>query len=57
MLLTLSYNDLKDENSYHVLFLGICAWLSNDYKIISNRKEGKGRCDFILKTKSNATNY
>ena len=52
MLLTLpSYHDLKDENSYHVLFLGMCAWLSNEYEIKSNREEGKGRCDIILKAK------
>ena len=52
MLLSLpSYHDLKDENSYHVLFLGMCAWLSNEYDIISNREEGKGRCDIILKAK------
>ncbi len=46
-----SYHDLKDENSYHVFFLGMCAWLNNDYEIISNREEGKGRCDIILKAK------
>ena len=52
MLLSLpSYHDLKDENSYHVLFLGMCAWLSNEYEIKSNREEGKGRCDIILKAK------
>ena len=52
MLLTLpSYHDLKDENSYHVLFLGMCAWLSNEYEIKSNREECKGRCDIILKAK------
>ena len=52
MLLSLpSYHDLKDENSYHVLFLGMCAWLSNEYDIINNREEGKGRCDIILKAK------
>ena len=52
LLMTLpSYHDLKDENSYHVLFLGMCAWLSRDYKIISNREEGKGRCDIILQAK------
>ena len=52
MLLILpSYHDLKGENSYHVLFLGMCAWLSNEYDIISNREEGKGRCDIILKAK------
>ena len=53
-----SYHDLKDENSYHVLFLGMCAWLSNDYEIISNKEEGKGRCDIILKAKeANKTSY
>ena len=52
MLLSLpSYHDLKDENSYHVLFLGMCAWLSNEYDIISNREDGKGRRDIILKAK------
>ena len=52
MLLSLpSYHDLKDENSYHVLFLGMCAWLSNEYDIISNREAGKGRRDIILKAK------
>ena len=52
MLLSLpSYHDQKDENSYHVLFLGMCAWLSNEYDIISNREEGKGRYDIILKAK------
>ncbi len=55
ILLTLpSYHDLKDENSYHVLFLGICAWLNNDYEIISNKEEGKGRADIILKAKKNS---
>ena len=52
MLLILpSYHDLKGENSYHVLFLGMCAWLSNEYEIKSNREEGKGRRDIILKAK------
>ena len=52
MLMSLpSYHDLKDENSYHVLFLGMCAWLSNEYEIKSNREAGKGRCDIILKAK------
>ena len=52
MLLSLpSYHDLKDEHSYHVLFLGMCAWLSNEYEIKSNREAGKGRCDIILKAK------
>lgn len=30
ILLTLpSYHDLKYENSYHMMLLGMCAWLSN----------------------------
>ena len=53
-----SYYDLKDENSYHVLMLGMCAWMGNEYEIISNREEGKGRCDLILKArKSNLPSY
>ena len=52
ILLTLpSYHDLQNENSYHVMFLGMCAWLSHDYEIISNKEEGKGRCDILLKAK------
>ena len=47
-----SYYDLKDENSYHVLFLGMCAWLSSEYEVSSNREAGKGRCDIILKAKN-----
>ena len=46
-----SYHDLKDENSYHTLFLGMSIWLCNEYEIISNKEEGKGRCDLILKAK------
>ena len=30
----------------------MCAWLSHDYEIISNKEAGKGRCDIILKAKS-----
>lgn len=52
ILLTLpSYHDLKDENSYHMMLLGMCAWLSNEYDIMSNREVGEGRCDIILKSK------
>ncbi|UTY39257.1 PD-(D/E)XK nuclease domain-containing protein [Allocoprobacillus halotolerans] len=52
ILMTLpSFHDLVNENSYHVVFLGMCAWLANDYEIISNKETGKGRCDIILKAK------
>ena len=59
ILLTLpSYHDLKDENSYHMMLLGMCAWLCHDYKIISNREVGKGRCDIVLKArKENQISY
>lgn len=48
-----SYYDLKDENSYPMLLLGVCAWLMNDYEIQSNREAGIGRCDILLKSKNN----
>ncbi len=58
ILLTLpSYHDLKDENSYHMMLLGMCAWISNEYEVISNREVGKGRCDIILKSKKNQISY
>lgn len=58
ILLTLpSYHDLKDENSYHMMLLGMCAWLSSEYEVISNREVGKGRCDIILKSKKNQISY
>lgn len=58
ILLTLpSYHDLKDENSYHMMVLGMCAWLSNEYEVISNREAGKGRFDIILKSKKNQISY
>ena len=46
-----SYHDLKDENSYHMMLLGMSAWLIREYEIISNREAGSGRCDIILKAK------
>lgn len=58
ILLTLpSYHDLKDENSYHMMLLGMCAWLSNEYEVISNREVGKGKCDIILKSKKSQISY
>ncbi|MFQ6792935.1 MAG: AAA family ATPase [Thomasclavelia sp.] len=52
ILLTMpSYHDLISENSYHMMMLGMSAWLSNDYEIIGNKEAGVGRCDIILKAK------
>ena len=48
ILMIPSYHDLNNENSYHMMMLGMCICLSNNYKVISNREEGKGRCDIII---------
>lgn len=47
-----SYHDLINENSYHSLLLGMCAYLSHDYTITSNQEAGKGRYDILLQAKS-----
>ena len=53
LLLTLpSYHDLKDENSYHMMVLGMSAWLKAEYEIKSNQESGKGRSDIILKARN-----
>lgn len=58
ILMTLpSYYDLKDENSYHIMVLGMCAYLSGDYEVKSNKEIGKGRCDIILKAKKVLPSY
>ncbi|MDO5812514.1 MAG: AAA family ATPase [Bacillota bacterium] len=51
ILMLPSYHDLNNENSYHMMMLGMCICLSNNYKVISNREEGKGRCDLIIQAK------
>ena len=51
ILMLPSYHDLNNENSYHMMMLGMCICLSNNYKVISNREEGKGRCDIIIQAK------
>ncbi len=57
ILMLPSYHDLKNENSYHMMMLGMCICLSNDYEVISNREEGKGRCDLILKAKKKKPSF
>lgn len=44
-----SYHDLKDENSYHMMMLGMCAYLYGEYEVQSNRESGQGRSDIMLK--------
>lgn len=47
-----SYHDLKDENSYHMMMLGMCAFLRRDYVVKSNRESGEGRSDICLYSKT-----
>lgn len=47
-----SYHDLKDENSYHMMMLGMCAFLRKDYTVKSNRESGDGRSDICLYSKN-----
>ena len=49
-----SYHDLTNENSYHMMVLGMCLCYSNQYDVICNRETGKGRSDIILKAKDKA---
>ena len=46
-----SYYDLKDENSYHMMMLGMWAFLRKEYTVKSNRESGTGRSDICLYSK------
>lgn len=53
ILLTLpSYHDLRNENSYHMMMLGMCAFMYQYYDVISNRESGLGRSDILIRAKS-----
>lgn len=43
-----SYYDLKSENSYHMMMLGMCAFMYKNYEVRSNRESGNGRSDILL---------
>ena len=51
ILMLPSYHDLTSENSYHMMMLGMCVSLAENYRVISNREEGKGRCDLVIQAK------
>ena len=58
ILMIPSYHDLKNENSYHMMMLGMSICLNDQYDILSNREEGKSRCDLIFKAKKvNQTSF
>ena len=44
-----SYHDLKSENSYHMMMLGMCAFMQRHYEVSSNRENGGGRGDIVLR--------
>ena len=46
-----SFHDGSGENAYHMLFLGMCVYLSSSYEIQSNVERGHGRADIVLKAK------
>ena len=46
-----SYYDLKSENSYHMMMLGMCAFMYRYYDVKSNREGGIGRSDILLYAK------
>ena len=53
-----SYHDLTNENSYHMMVLGVFSHLLDRYDIKSNKEVGLGRCDIILKAKNpNQTSF
>lgn len=47
-----SYHDLKNENSYHMMMLGMCAFMYQYYDVKSNRESGLGRSDILIRAKS-----
>lgn len=46
-----SFHDGSSENAYHMLFLGMCVYLSGDYQVRSNIESGHGRADIVLAAK------
>lgn len=46
-----SYHDLTSENSYHMMLLGMCAFMYRHYEVKSNRETGLGRSDLFLYAK------
>lgn len=46
-----SFHDGHSENAYHMLFLGMCVYLSGSYEVTSNIEHGHGRADIVLRAK------
>ena len=41
--------NLKSENSYHMMMLGMCAFMQRHYEVSSNRENGSDRGDIVLR--------
>lgn len=52
LLQSVSAFDLRNENSYHMLLLGLCACTCENYYITSNGESGEGRYDIQLMPKT-----
>ena len=51
LLETVSFHDAMGESFYHGLLLGLCAVMSSEYELTSNRESGEGRFDIQLSPK------
>lgn len=54
LLESVSHFDLVNENSYHMMLIGMCAILCDRYYLGSNHESGKGRYDISLTPKSSS---
>ena len=52
LLRSTSFNDIKNEDFYHGLILGISLFLDKDYYVNSNKESGLGRYDIIIEPKN-----
>ncbi len=48
MLANVSYFDCSNESNYHMLLLGMSAYLRETHDVLSNVEQGKGRPDLIF---------
>ena len=52
LLRSTSFNDIKNEDFYHGLILGMSLFLDKDYYVNSNKERGLGRYDIIIEPKN-----
>ena len=52
LLRSTSFNDIKNEDFYHGLILGMSLFLDKDYYVNSNKESGLGRYDIIIESKN-----